>query len=400
MPMLTLKTTPFHERTSALMQGNQWRRWAGYSIASAYELTPDREQLAIRNAAALIDVSPLFKYQVAGPDAQRFLDRLVTRDVTKLAVGQMLYTPWCDARGKVIDDGMIARLGESSFRLTSGESNLRWLCDNAPGFDVVIEDVSSSLGVLSLQGPMARAVLEGVSGADLSGLRYHRFTHVDILGQPTMASRTGYTGDLGYEIWVPPERALAVWDAFIEVGRSFALSPCGMWAMDVCRIEAGLIMLDVDYTPAPRAMTLAQASSPFEIGLGWAVNLGKRHFIGKSALLEESRRGPSFTLVGVEIDDAAFMRAHEQLGLSTPYPFIPWRAVVPIVQGSEQVGYATSGTWSPTLKKYIALAQVSPAASKPGTVLSIDLLVNRAREPFAATVAPLPFFNPERKRGL
>lgn len=397
--MLTLKTTPFHERTSALMAGNQWRRWAGHSIASAYELTPDREQLAIRNAAALIDVSPLFKYHVAGPDAASFLDRLVTRDVTDLAVGQMLYTPWCDARGKVIDDGMIARLGESTFRLTSGESNLRWLTDNAPGFDVVIEDVSSSLGVLSLQGPMARAVLEGVSGADLSGLRYHRFTRVDIVGQPTMASRTGYTGDLGYEIWVPPDRALAVWDAFIEVGRSFALSPCGIWAMDVCRIEAGLIMLDVDYTPAPKAMTAAQASSPFEIGLGWAVNLNKRHFIGKRALLEERRRGSAYALVGLEIDDAAFMLAHERLGLTTPYPFIPWRAVVPIFQGREQVGYATSGTWSPTLKKYIALAQVSPAASKPGTALSIDLLVERAREPFAATVVPLPFFNPERKRG-
>ncbi|MEZ4294403.1 MAG: aminomethyltransferase family protein [Polyangiaceae bacterium] len=396
--MLSLKTTPFHARTSAIMQGNQWRRWAGFSVASAYELSADREYLAIRNACALIDVSPLFKYHVRGRDAGRFLQRLVTRDLSKMAVGHMSYTPWCDSRGKVVDDGTIAKLGDTEFRLTAAESNLRWLTDNAPGFDVEIRDVSDELGALSLQGPKSRALLEELSGADLSGVKYHRFTHVEIAGTRVMVSRTGYTGDLGYEIWIPHERALAVWDALVNAGQSYALSPCGIWGMDVARIEAGLIMLDVDYTPAPRAFTAAQASTPFELGLGWAVHFGKGDFVGKKALLAEKERGSLLSLVGLEIDHVAFTRAHERLGLTTAYPFIPWRAVVPVFQGREQVGYATCGTWSPTVKKYLALAQVAPGVAAPGSTLSIDLMVDRAREAFTATVAPLPFFNPERKR--
>jgi len=396
--MLNLKTTPFHERTAALMQGNQWRRWAGHTVASAYELTPDRETLAIRNACVLIDVSPLFKYHVRGPGARAYLNRLVTRDVSRMEVGHLTYTPWCNARGKVIDDGTIAQLSDELFRLTAAESNLRWLQDNAPGFQVEIEEVSDELGALSLQGPRSRALLESLTGADLAGLKYHRFTHVNLLGEPTLVSRTGYTGDLGYEIWVPRARALAAWDAIVEAGRSFALQPAGIWAMDVSRIEAGLIMLDVDYTPASRAMAEVQASSPFEIGLGWAVHFAKGNFVGRRALLEEKQRGPALALVGLEIDHVAFTRAHEAIGLTAPLPFIPWRAVTPVFQGAEQVGYVTCATWSSTVKKYLALAQVSPAAAKVGTTLTIDLMVDRRREPFAATVAALPFFNPERKR--
>ena len=399
--MLTLKTTPFHARTSALMEGNQWRRWAGYCVASAYELTPDREYLAIRNACALIDVSPLFKYHVSGPDALAFLDRLVTRDLSKMAVGHMSYTPWCDSRGKVVDDGTIARLSETLFRLTAAESNLRWLQDNAPGFSVEIEEVTERLGALSLQGPKSRALIESLTGADLSELKYHRFTHVDLLGHPTMVSRTGYTGDLGYEIWIEAERAEAAWDALISAGRAYALQPAGIWAMDVSRIEAGLIMLDVDYTPAPKALTQAQASSPFELGLGWAVHFKKGSFVGRKALLQEKERGSALQLVGLSIDHVALERAHAELGLTTPFPFVPWRGIVPIFghgERGEQVGYATCGTWSPTVKQYLALAQVSPAAAAAGTVLSIDLMVDRRRLPFAAKVAPIPFFNPERKR--
>jgi aminomethyltransferase len=396
--MLTLKTTPFHARTAALMQGNQWRRWAGSTVASAYELTPDREEMAIRNACALIDVSPLFKYHVRGPDARPFLDRLVTRDLRKMEVGHMTYTPWCNARGKVVDDGTIAKLEETLYRLTAAESNVRWLHENAAGFAVEIDDVSDALGALSLQGPRSRALLEHLTGADLAKVKYHRFTHVTLLGEPTMVSRTGYTGDLGYEIWIPRERALAAWDALVEAGRSFALQPAGIWAMDACRIEAGLIMLDVDYTPAPKAQTDAQASSPYELGLGWAVHLDKGNFVGRRALAEEKKRGSPLALVGLEIDHVAFGRAHEELGLTTPFPFIPWRAVTPVFRGPEQVGYATCGTWSPTVKKYLALAQVSPAATARGTALSIDLMVDRVRRPFAATVVDLPFFNPARKR--
>ncbi len=394
--MLALRTTPFHDRTAALMQGNQWRRWAGHTVASAYEMTTDRETAAIRNACALIDVSPLFKYRITGPDALRVLDRLVTRDLSKMEVGHMSYTPWCNANGKVVDDGTIARLGDTEFRLTSAESNLRWLTDHADGFAVTIADVSLELGTLSLQGPASRALLEQLSGTSLATLKYHRFTHVPIAGESIMVSRTGYTGDLGYELWIPAERALAVWDALVDAGRSFALQPAGIWAMDVARIEAGLIMLDVEYTPATKALAEIQTSSPFELGLGWAVHLKKPSFVGKRALAEEKARGPSLVLVGIEIDHVAFERAHERIGLTTPLPFIPWREVVPLFAG-EQVGHATCGTWSPTVKKYIALAQVAPAVAAPGTQLTIDLMVDRRRESFAATVVALPFFKPERK---
>lgn len=396
--MSGLKTTPFHARTSALMQASQWRRWAGYSVASAYEMTTDRETAAIRNSCALIDVSPLYKYHVHGPDALRFLNRLVTRDLSKMELGHMAYTPWCNARGKVIDDGTIAKLSDHSYRLTSAESNWRWLHENSSGYQVALEDVSEALGALSLQGPHARALLESITGAELAGLKYHRYTHVELAGERLLVSRTGYTGDLGYELWIPRDPALKIWDALIEGGRSYALQPAGIWAMDVARIEAGLIMLDVDYTPAPKALAELQTSTPFELGLGWAVHLQKENFIGKRALLEEKQRGPSLVLVGLELDHVAFEREHEALGLTTPLPFIPWRAVTPIFRDREQVGYATCGTWSPVLKKYLALAQISPSVAQPGTELSIDLMVDRKRESFAAVVAALPFFNPERKR--
>ncbi len=380
------------------MLGNQWRRWAGFTVASAYELTFDRELQSIRNACALIDISPLYKYSIHGKDALRFLNRLVTRDIQKMSVGQMAYSPWCNAQGKVVDDGTIARLSDTSFRLTAAESNHRWLRDNAAGFSVTINDESESMGALSLQGPTSRALLESLTGANLSGLAYHHFTHLPIAGHSLMVSRTGYTGDLGYEIWVPASLALPTWDALVSEGKSFGLQPCGIWAMDVCRIEAGLIMLDVDYTPAPKAMTPAQASSPFELGLGWAISLQKDYFLGKSALAKEKLSGPSLSLVGLEVDHVAFANAHEAIGLSVPYPFLPWREVKPVFSGFDQVGTATTGTWSPTLKKYVALAQVAPSVAKPGTMLSMDFMVDRTRRSFSATVTRLPFFNPERKR--
>jgi aminomethyltransferase len=393
-----LKTTPFHSRTAALMQASQWRRWAGYTVASSYEMTHDREYLAVRNACVLIDVSPLCKYRIAGPDALAFLNRLVTRDVSKCPVGGMLYTPWCDSRGKVIDDGTIAHLGEDLYRLTSAEPNLRWLEDNALGMDVRIEDVTEQVAALALQGPKSRALLATLTDAPLADIKYYRFLDTTIAGTSVMISRTGYTGDLGYELWMDAERAERVWDALVEAGRAFALQPAGIWALDVARIEAGLIMLDVDYTPANKAMTDAQTSTPLELGLEWAVSWNKGNFVGRKALLAERERGPASTLVGLEIDHAEFERQHHALGLTVPYPFTAWRSVIPLFAAGAQVGYATSGVWSPTLKKYIMLAHLQPAHAAPGSVVSIDLDVDRYRRPFAARVAKLPFFNPARKR--
>ncbi|MBK8253620.1 MAG: aminomethyl transferase family protein [Polyangiaceae bacterium] len=398
MGMLSLKVTPFHPRTSELMQGNAWRRWAGFTVASCYEMAPDREYLAIRNACALIDVSPLFKYRVSGKDSLAFLNRLVTRDLSKLSVGQVAYGPWCDSRGKVVDDGTVMRLDDHEFRLTSAESSWRWLGDNAHGFDVFIADESDETAALSLQGPTSRALLEKLTGVRLSDVKYHWMRSIEIAQRPVLLTRTGYTGDLGYELWIRAEHALDVWDAVVSEGASFGLMPCGIWAMDVARIEAGLVMLDVDYTPSPKAFTANQASSPFELGLGWAVHLHKGDMVGKKALMQDRLKTDGLKLTGLEIDHAAFMSAHEELGLLTPLPFIPWRVVTPLFLDREQVGYATSGTWSPTLKKYIALAQVAARVARAGNKLTIDLMVDRERRPFAAVTTTLPFFNPERKR--
>lgn len=395
-----LKTTPLHSRTSALMQASQWRRWAGYSVASSYEMTHDREYYAIRNACVLLDVSPLCKYSIRGVDALKFLNRLVTRDVSKIAVGGMLYTPWCDSRGKIIDDGTIAQLGENHYRLTSAEPNLRWLQDNAIGMEVEIEDVSDQMASMSVQGPRSRELLMSLTDAPLGEMKYYEFVNTRIVGDKVMISRTGYTGDLGFELWVDAAAGERVWDAIIEAGKSFALQPAGIWALDVARIEAGLIMLDIDYTPANKAMTDAQTSTPLELGLNWAISWKKGNFVGRKALLAEKQNGSQSNLVGLEIDHKEFERQHHELGLTVPYPFMAWREVIPLYVDGSQIGYATSGVWSPTLKKYIALGHVKPGYTEPGRVVTIDLTIDRFRRPFNAKVTKLPFFNPPRKKDI
>jgi aminomethyltransferase len=361
-------------------------------------MTHDREYFAMRNACVLLDVSPLCKYQIKGNDAGRFLNRLVTRDVSKLSQGVMLYTPWTDSRGKMIDDGTIAQLGENHYRLTSAEPNLRWLEDNALGMQVEIYDVADQLGSLSLQGPRSRELLMSLTDAPIGSLKYYDYLNTKIAGVEVMISRTGYTGDLGFELWIPANKAEIVWDALMEKGRSFALQPAGIWALDVARIEAGLIMLDIDYTPANKAMTDGQTSTPLELGLNWAISWKKGNFVGRKALLAEKEHGSSLTLMGLEIDHKEYERQHHELGLTVPYPFQAWRAVIPLYAEGNQVGYATSGVWSPTLKKYIAFGHIQPRCATPGSKVTIDLIVDRYRRPFEAKVTKLPFFNPARKK--
>ncbi|HMJ58846.1 MAG TPA: aminomethyltransferase family protein, partial [Gemmatimonadales bacterium] len=280
---MTLRQTPFHPRTAALSEGQAWRRWAGYVVASAYELSHEREYHAIRSSAALFDVSPLYKYMITGRDAPRLLDRVVTRDVGKAKVGQVLYTPWCDPQGKVIDDGTISVLAQGRYRMTAADPNLRWLHLNAAGLDVAIEEVSEQTAALSLQGPSARAVLQNAAQQDLASLKYFHLTDAKIRGIPVTISRTGYTGDLGYEIWLDAAHALSLWDALIETGTPYGITPAGMLALDVARIEAGLLLIEVDYFSSKHALIEAQKSSPFELGLGWTVALGKESFNGKPA---------------------------------------------------------------------------------------------------------------------
>jgi aminomethyltransferase len=391
--------TCFHTRTAALCESMSWREWAGYFAVSTYEVHHEREYNAIRNAAALIDVSPLFKYRVSGKHATRLVDRVITRDVPKMKPGQVSYTHWCDGRGKVIDDGTVARLEENVYRWTAAEPNLRWIHMNSHGLEVTVEDISDRLGALALQGPTSRAILLScVEGADVSALRYFRVTPARVRGIPVEISRTGYTGDLGYEVWVAWDRAEALWDALMDAGRPYDITPTGMLALDVARIEAGLILLDVDYVSSRKALIPAQQYSPYEIGLGRLVNLEKAPYIGQQALRAEAKEGPARQLVGLEVDWDDLDRLHDEAGLPPQLPLTASRVAVPIYRGGKQVGKATSSTWSPTLKKMIALATVSSDQARPGTRLEMEFTVNHARKNVGVTVKPLPFFDPPRKR--
>ena len=391
--------TCFHTRTAALCESMSWRDWAGYFAVSSYEVHHEREYNAIRNAAALIDVSPLFKYRVSGRDATRLVDRVVTRDVPKMKPGQVSYTHWCDGQGKVVDDGTVSRLAEDVYRWTAAEPNLRWIHMNSHGLQVTVEDISDRLGALALQGPTSRAILEScVEGADIARLKYFRVTPARLRGVPVEISRTGYTGDLGYEIWVPWEKGEAVYDALMDVGRPYDITPTGMLALDVARIEAGLILLDVDYVSARKALIPSQQYSPYEIGLGRLVNLEKAPCIGQQALRAEAKRGPARQLVGLEVDWDHLDRLHDAAGLPPQLPLTASRVAVPVYRGGKQVGKATSSTWSPTLKKMIALATLASDQAQTGARLEMELTVNHERKRVGVTVKPLPFFDPPRKR--
>ncbi len=393
-----LRTTPFHPRTAPLCQAQNWRRWAGYITAGSYELTHEREYYAIRSSAALFDVSPLFKYEIRGRDASRLLDRVVTRDVARSVPGQVLYTPWCDEAGKVMDDGTLSRMEDDTFRLTAAEPNSRWLLDNALGLDVEIADVSDSLAALSLQGPNARAILGSATDGAVEGLGFFRLATTRVSDVPVTVTRTGYSGDLGYEIWVDSEHAPALWDALIEVGGPYGITPAGILALDLARIEAGLVLLDVDYVPAHRALIEDRKSSPFELGLGWTVKLDKEAFVGRTALIRENRRGPEWELRGLEVSWQSLEDLYAKVGLPPQLPSTAWRTSVPVYREGKQVGYATSGCWSPILKKYIALAHLHAHHAATGTDVHMEVTVEHRRRQAVARVVDTPFYEPERKR--
>ena len=390
--------TAFHERTFPLCESLNYREWSGYYAVSSYEPHHEHEYNAIRNAAALIDISPLFKYRVSGPDATRLVDRIITRDMRKVSVGQVIYTPWCDEHGKVIDDGTVSRLDENVYRWTAADPSLRWFTQNAAGMDVQLEDISEKVSALALQGPTSGRLLRSlVKDADIENLKYFRVTSGEIAGVRVDISRTGYTGDLGYEIWVPSEKAVSVWDALMKAGQSFDIHPAGMLALDVARVEAGLLLIEVDFNSCKKALIEEQRYSPFEMGLGRLVHIGKNRFIGQSALVAEQRRGHPREIVGLEIDWPEVEQLYETAGLPPAVSPITSRVAVPVYKEGAQVGKATSSTWSPMLKKMIALATLKREHTKPGTQLQFEITVEARRHRVRATVVKLPFFNPKRK---
>lgn len=391
--------TPFHTRTSALCESFEWRDWSGYLAAGLYEPTCEREYFAIRNSAALIDVSPLFKYEVSGPHAALLVDRLITRDVRRCRVGQVLYAPWCDEEGKVIDDGTIARLEENRFRITAAHTNLRWFQDVGFGFDAQVTDVSQTLAALALQGPLSRDILKHVvDGIDVDALDYYRIAHGDFQGRPIAVTRTGYTGDLGYELWVSPQHAEALWDRLMARGAGYGLLPAGMVALDIARIEAGLLLIDIDYISAHKARIEDQKSSPYELGLAWAVALDGTDFVGRRALLGEKARGSKWSFVGLRVDWNDLERLYKEVDLPPQVAGRASRQAVPIYKNGRQVGQATSHTFSPILKQYIAIGAVRSEVATLGSQVQMEITVEYSRQKANATLVSTPFYDPAHKR--
>jgi len=389
--------TAVHDRTFPLCESLNFREWSGYYAVSAYEAHHEHEYNAIRNAAALIDVSPLFKYIISGRDAVKLVDRVITRDAFKLAIGQVYYTPWCDEHGKVIDDGTVTRTGEQEFRWTAADPSLRWFTQNAVGLDVRIDDASEKVAALALQGPTSGRLLDAVADADIRGLKYFRMTRGSIGGVPVEISRTGYTGDLGYEIWMAWHRAVDVWDALMARGRPFDIHPAGMLALDVARVEAGLLLIDVDFNSSKKALIEAQKYSPYEMGLGRLVQLDTHPFVGRTALAADKRRGHARQVVGLEIDWPPVEQLYDRVGLAPQISAAASRVAVPVFKDGRQVGRATTTTWSPVLKKLIALATVAAPHFAEGTELEFEVTVEAVRHRVPAKVVKTPFFNPARK---
>ena len=272
--------TAFHERTFPLCQSLNYREWSGYYTVSVYEVHHEHEYNAIRNAAALIDISPLYKYLITGKDATKLVNRIVTRDINKVKVGQVIYCCWCDEDGKVIDDGTITRLEENKYRWTAADPSLRWFRQNGLNMDVEIKDISEEDRRFGAAGADFGAVAEERRRSRHRQPEIFPRDHGKIAGIPVDISRTGYTGDLGYEIWVPWKDAVKVWDALAAKGKQFDLHAAGMLALDVARTEAGLLLIEVDYTSSKKALIPSQKYSPYELGFAKMVHLEKENFIG------------------------------------------------------------------------------------------------------------------------
>src|ERR671923_432424 len=399
-PTVTSIGTAFHERTAPLNHKQSWREWSGYLSADLYADHHDIEYNAIREAAALIDVSPLYKYLVRGPGAGRLVDRVITRDAGKLAVGRVYYTSWCNEDGHVVDDGTVARLDEQTYRWTAADPSLRWFRMNTRGLDVEVEDVSERVAALAVQGPLSRDVLEAATGTLWGDLKYFGRRASQVGRIPVDVSRTGYTGDLGYEVWVESGDAVEVWDAFVRAGSSYGVRPAGMLALDIARIEAGLILIEVDFDSVRRALIPEQSFSPFELGiLGRFVDFEKdAEFVGRRALeREQERGGPPRRLAGLELDWEPLEELYRARGLTPAMETAASRVPVPLFTRGRQIGKATSTTWSPILKKVVALASVDADQSGLGTRIEVEWTVEARRSRTPATLVELPFFNPTRK---
>jgi len=395
-----IRTTPFHERTSALNETGLWEHWANHLVATRYQMSDKFEYFAVRNSAGLFDTSPLFKYRVHGPDAERFLAGLLIRDVRTCAVGHGQYTAWCDDRGYVVDDGVVLRHGRDEYSLTAAEASLAYLQSLAAGLDVGIDDVSAEWAILAVQGPRSRDLLTALA-PEVGKLGYFDVSAATIGGVPVTVSRTGYTGDLGYEIWAPSDGALAVWDAVWQAGRGRGVIPFGMTALYMARIEAGLLLRDVDFHSSRFAWTDAERATPIELGLAWMVRgieADDRAFVGRDAIRREvAQRTSRWRLGGLMVDWRDYDRIYRAAGLIPPKDHTPIQDEYYVYDDElNQLGFATSQMYSPALQRHIALARV-PLDRTPGSRVKLELGVNHRYEYFDAEVTRLPLFNPPRR---
>lgn len=390
--------TPFHPRTSEACSSLFWKEWAGYHAVRSYDTCHEREYYALRHAAVAIDVSPLFKVDVRGPQAAEFLSFVTVRNLRKLGLGRVTYLCWCDDDGKVLDDGTVMRLGEEHYRITSADPGYFWLARHARGFDVELEDVSGQIASLAVQGPTSRDLLQSVCADDLSGLGFFRSMQTRLGKLECLITRTGYTGDLGFELWLPANSAVELWDTLFRAGGPFGLLPAGLDALDVSRVEAGFILLGIDYMSARRCLAEHQKSTPTDIGLERCVQLEREPFLGQAALLAERERGPAWNMAGLVIDWEQLEALFEAEGLPPSLPTAAWRGGLPVYADGRQVGRATSGVFSPTLKQNLAIGQIEAAYGNLGRVLEIEATVEHKRHRVAATVTNRPFYDPPHKR--
>ncbi len=396
-----IRTTPFHERTNALNETQLWSHWSGHLAADRYQMSDKMEYFAVRNAAGLFDSSPLYKYRITGKDAEAFLAGILARDIRACPPGGAQYTCWLDDRGFVIEDGVILHTAKNEYLLTSAEPNFAYFADRIGRHDVAIEEVSDDIGTLALQGPRSRDLLKRLV-PQMEKIPYFGVAKGEIGGAGVTVSRTGYSGDLGYEVWVDTPDALHVWDTLWDSMEGHGVLPFGLAALYMLRIEAGLLLLDADFDSSRFAWNDAHRSSPIELGWSWMfkdLKSDDRAFIGRKALEREiADKTSRWAMRGLIVDWRDYDRVYNDAGLIPPKDHTPvqedWMCYD---DDYERVGYATSFMYSPMLQRHIAIARIRPDLAKLGTKVNLEFTVDHHYEQVAAHVARLPLYNPERK---
>ena len=378
-----LLTTPFHSRVAAACETNCWGQWKGYTTPNSY-IDVELEYFAIRSTTGVFDLSPMGKYRVRGPEAEAYLNRLVTRDVAKIREKRVGYTVWCDDEGQVLDDGTIFHLGPNDYRICAYARAIDWLLWAAEGFDVTVEEETHDVAALAVQGPTSCASLMAMGLAGLDELKPFGIQYFDFQGEQLMVSRTGFTGDLGYELWIAPEKAEALWDALFEAGAPHIIKPFGMEALEMARIETGFLQAGVDFVPAEETIRSGRSRSPYELGLGWLVDLDKPVFNGRRALMEEKANGSRYRFAILDV--AGNKPAHNSF----------------ILKNGKQVGVVTSAAWCPTAKTNVALAQLEMPHGAVGDELVAEIYYQRELH-WTKVMAPCkvldsPVFDPPRRR--